>query len=84
MYSFFASYRNYIYWTFRLRQLPSVDHDIIINRSDPLAPDGHFLTDTTSRAQRSTLANALTGGLKTSTSGATKLWPPNTHSVFLS
>ena len=62
MCSFFSTYGLEIYRDFRLPELPSVDSDISVNPSDPLAPEGHLFTTQRAEGQHRTLANALAGG----------------------
>ena len=62
MCSLFSSFSHEIYRKLRLPGLPFVDCKSAVNRSDPLAPEGHCLTDQKQRQQQSTLKNALAGG----------------------
>ena len=62
MCSLFSSFGLEAYQNLRLPGLPSVDLDICVNRSDPLAIEGHVWTNQIAQDQHRTLANALAGG----------------------
>ena len=58
----FASYTLNTHRNFRIPELPRVDLACSANRSDPLEPEGHILTDQIHHLRKCTLANALAGG----------------------
>ena len=60
--SLFSSYTLKTYRNLRLPELPIVDLACSANRSDPLEPEGHILTDQIMHQRYHTLANALAGG----------------------
>ena len=55
MCSLFFSYALKTYREFRLPELPHVDLDISVNRSDPLAIEGHVLTNQVHQKRHRTL-----------------------------